>query len=58
MSSSVKTQQTGLRLPSNVLKAFRMACLKKDTTTQAVLEKAVYDFIDAADIPIESDKEA
>lgn len=45
--------QTGLRLPANVLKAFRMACLIKDTSSRAVLEKAVYDFIEAAGVKIE-----
>lgn len=50
--SDVKIIQTGVRLPANVMKAFRMAVVLKETTTQQVLEKAVRDFIESAGVKI------
>lgn len=51
--SDNKVIQTGLRLPANVMKAFRVAVALQETTTQQVLEQAVRNFIKSAKVEIE-----
>lgn len=50
--SDIKIIQTGVRLPANVMKAFRVAVVLKETTTQQVLEQAIRDFIESAGVEI------
>lgn len=47
-----KIIQTGVRLPANIMKAFRVAVALKETTTQQVLEQAIINFIASADVEI------
>lgn len=47
--------QTGVRLPVSILKAFRVACALRDTTSQEVLAQAVIEFIKSAGVEIKSD---
>lgn len=50
--SDNKIMQTGVRLPANVMKAFRVAIALKETSTQQVLEQAILDFIASAGVEI------
>ena len=52
------TIQTSVRLPADVAKAFRAACIKQNTSVQAVFTQAALDCIKAANINIEEFRDA
>ena len=45
MNIKERTQQTSVRLTPDVMKQFKIAVLKRDTTIQSVLERAVMEFL-------------
>lgn len=49
--------KTGLRLEKNVNTAMKIACIKNHTTLQDVLHQMVLEYIAAAHVPIEVDKD-
>ena len=55
MNIKERTQQTSVRLAPDVMKQFKIECLRRDTTIQAVLERAVMDFLASG---VDKDKDA